>query len=232
MRYIFIIPIIALLFSCDKRKDLYENSNGASQVNIVLENSSSNFSATINGNSITDTMKLGQPYLFSLSVSDESGFIDLEFSGDDSMKVDGEFFTSTTISRNDIHNFEFIPSSIGDKYFSLKFTDVYGVETTYSFHIVVFKNRTPTISWELFNINQLSPLEKSIVVFGQDGDEYYGGKIIYYQFVIDSDTTFMTNNQLNYVFPSTGNYFISVKCMDSDLEWSNEISISDYAITN
>ncbi len=229
MKYI-IIALTFIIFSCDKRKDYYSTTNKASTVSLAVTNPSTSFSTTIDGNNITDTMKLGQKYTFSLGVTDEATNVDLVFQGDGSIKMDGTAFTTTSVLRNDNHLFEYDPNSVGDKYFTLTFKDVFGVETIYNFHIVVFLNRIPTIDWALFNTNLLSPLDKTIVVTGQDGDYIYGGNIVYYQYVIGADTTLTESNELHYVFPSVGNYLISVKCKDSNSEWSNEITVGNYVI--
>lgn len=220
---------MVVLISCDKRKDYYGDINEPSDVNIALLNSHSSYSATINEKNYKDTLKLNQIYKMNIALADESNFVKVVFLGDGALAIDSVVFASGDVACG-MHLFEWTAVNEGLNNFVLKFTDVYGVESIYNFQIFVFENKTPVTSWELFHVGNLDPLEKKIVVTGEDGDQIYGGNILYYEYVIGSDTTFYPGNQFFYVFPSAGNYTIGVRAMDSNYEWGNQITINNFPI--
>ena len=236
MRLLILVMIVGLFVSCDKRKDLFQENNQPVSTVLQLENGHSAVSATyVDQFTVRDTLKLNQTYRFSLKIIDEDGFSSVEFSGDGAMEVNGNAFTSSDLT-NGIHEFEWTADTTGVKSFSLKITDTYGEVVQYDFSLFVFYNIVPNIWWEVIDDGSLGPLHKRIRVHGGDGDDLYGGDIIYCRFVIDSDTTdFPTADwnglmDMNYVFPSAGTYTISVKAMDSNYEWGNEITIANYPI--
>lgn len=221
--------IIASLLSCDKRKDYFGENNKGAVVNYHLLNSHSGTTSTLNGDYLIDTLKLGQNYKMNLSISDEAQSVSVSFTGQGGLLVDGLSFTSGKLT-NGTHLFEWVESTEGTFEFDIKVTDNYGVENIRHFKIVVFENKVPYTYWTVENVGALNPLEKEIVVYGTDQDEIYGGSILYYQYIINGDTTNNPYNHLNYIFPSAGNYFISVRAMDSNWEWGNQISINNYPI--
>lgn len=221
--------LIVGLISCDKRKDYYGDNNQVAGVNYQLLNSHSGTTSILNGDNLIDTLKLGQTYKMNLSINDEAPSVNVVFSGGGSLVVDGSAFSSSTLT-NGTHYVEWSIGTEGVYQFDIKVTDNYGLESVRHFEIIVFDNKVPYTSWVVEDVGALNPLEKKIVVTGSDQDEIYGGSILYYQYIINGDTTNNPYSHLNYIFPSAGNYFISVRAMDSNWEWGNEISINNYPI--
>lgn len=227
--FIYAALTAILVVSCDKRKDLFKDENTAAVMSIQLQNSHSPWSSTTSGNYTRDTLKVGTNYSFMLLVTDEASELELIFEGNGSLTVDGQPFVHGTITGGN-HVVVWSPDTTGLRSFELKVVDVYDVATSYNFDIFVFVNWVPHIDWTIVDVNQLDPYEKKIIVDGQDQDQLYGGNIIYYQYIIDSDTTNYPWNSMNYIFPGPGSYDIGVRAMDSNYEWSNMVFISDVVI--
>lgn len=232
MKIIFTIILCSVLFiSCDKREDKYYLDNNAPLGSIAFQNSHSTFSLTrLNDSVFRDTLKIGQIYRFAIDLRDESPNMEFSFNGNGSLHKDALLFNSATEINNGLHYFEWTPDSIGVNHFKISITDVYGKRISYDMTIYVFENRVPVVSWVLQDVGNISPLEKKIVVSGFDGDALYGGSILYYEYVIDSDTTLFPSNVYHYVFPHSGNYLISVRAIDSNYDYSNAVIISQYNI--
>jgi hypothetical protein len=229
--FLFLTVVTFCFFSCDKRKDVFSNSNINPIVGLDLLNSHSSLSSTIDVSSgnVTDTLKLGNDYTFSLSLADENSFLNCEFSGDGDLLLNNSAFVSGNLPTGN-HTFTWNISAIGTYNFQVKIFDDYEKEVIYKFKIVVFLNRVPNTWWEVVHDGSLGPLHKKIVVHGSDQDQIYGGGIVYYQYILGSDTTLFTHSTLNYIFPSSGIYLISVKAMDNDGDWGNQIVINNYFI--
>lgn len=229
IRIIGIVALLTLTYSCDKRSDYFGDNNEPAGLNFQLLNSHSGTTSTLNGDNLIDTLKLGQEYKMNLTINDEAPSVTVLFSGQGNLTVDGSSFTSGQLS-NGNHQVNWNVVAPGTYQFDISITDNYGVSSVRHFKIVVFDNKVPYTYWVLNDVGALNSLEKEIVVSGYDQDEIYGGSILYYQYIINGDTTNNPYNHLNYIFPSAGNYFISVRAMDSNWEWGNEISINNYPI--
>src|SRR6218665_154261 len=225
MKSLLIIILICFSFiSCDKRKDVYSERNKQPVCSVVLLNNSSSFSSTwLNDSIVVDTLKQGRYYRFKLSLNDESHKMTFNYSGAGTLYKNGVNFSSSDELEVGDHLFEWLPdvNQVGDVPFSISMTDSYGKVRTYEFRINVFVNRVPEVSWVIEHVGLVGPFDKKIVVSGTDGDEIYGGTILYYEYVINEDTTVSPLSEFNYVFPQAGNYHISVRAMDSNNEWSN-----------
>lgn len=219
--------------SCDKREDYFLLNNENIKGGVVLNNSHSVFSSSINGNNVIDTIKLNNPFKFSMFLEDENDYVNMNWIGDGSLKFNSSNLPKSvlnSIPTGVIHNFEWDIDSVGTYSFELVFIDAYDKETSYTFTVVVFDNRKPDISWTLTNVGDLDDYDYQFYVEGIDGDALWGGSILYYEFVINGDTTYYPWHDMGYVFPGAGNYFISVRCMDSDNEWSNTVTQANYEI--
>lgn len=232
MKYLIALFTLALIVvSCDKRKDFYRESNKTPDGTLTLDNTHSSVSSTIvNDSTIIDTLKIGFVYRFTISFEDESESADFDYSGDGNLYEYGFNCSNNDHISTGTHMYEWSPTTIGENYFTIRITDKYGKTIVYNFHVHVFDNRVPQISWVLEDVGNITPLEKKIVVSGNDGDALYGGSVLYYEYVINQDTTLYPGNEFFYIFPQAGNYLISVRAFDSDNQWSNPVIIDPYAI--
>lgn len=226
---LIILAVGLLLLSCDKRADILTEDNHAPEVSIQINNQYAYLTANVSANSVVDSCKYNRYYRFELSIQDESPLVNISFTGDGNLFMNGSSFQNGDYA-NGTYQFEWNDSIPGLKSFEITVMDPLGGEKTYYFGITVFENIPPSISWQLIHVGQLSPLEKKIEVSGNDGDVYFGGGIIYYQYIINGDTTNYPSPNFFYVFPQAGQYNIGVRAMDSDYEWSNEVTINNYQI--
>lgn len=232
-KYIYFLICIAFL-SCDKREDFYENTNSPVQTVLTLNNEYSSQTSTIseNGLIIKDTLKIGFDYNFSVTIDDEYESVKCSFTGDGSFMVNNEIYSDEVDLSVGTHHFKWADNVEGDRMFRLTFKDVYDVERTYEFYIYVFENWAPSIAWNVVHVGDLSPLHKRFVITGHDNDFMYGGEIIYYQIIVNNDTTNYHHPNMDYVFPSAGYYSIGVRAMDSNNQWSNFPIINNFYISN
>lgn len=230
MKALFLIIIaMAMLVSCDKRTDVLVNENNAPITSIQINNQFAYLTANVSGNGVVDSCKTNRFYRFELAITDESEYLQMEFIGDGNLFLNSALFQNGTYI-NGTYQFEWQDTTVGLKTFQIKITDPLGGVTEYDFSITVFENIIPSISWQLTDVGLLDPLEKKITVSGNDGDVYYGGDIIYYQFIINGDTTNYPAPEFLYIFPQPGLYNIGVRAMDNNYEWGNEITINNYSI--
>lgn len=220
-----------VVLSCDKRNDIYASRNQNPVTEVTLLNSHSIASATwLSDTVVVDTLKMGNYYRFKLNVTDESHTMKFSYSGNGALYKNGELFTASENLEIGEHLFEWVPGQLGEIPFSIVLTDAYGKSKSYEFRINVFDNMIPEISWIVEHVGLVSPLDKKIVVSGEDGDELYGGTILYYEYVINQDTTIYPSNEFNHVFAQSGNYRISVRAKDSNNAWSNTVTVDPYVI--
>lgn len=230
---IYIIALVFLLISCDKRKDIFKNGNKAITAKVYGTNYHSQFTETINGNYIIDTVKRRIGYRFKLNSVDEIDEIKVVFNGPGDLYYKGiqvNALDTLKVNINENAGFHWKPSSTGLQNISLDLVDSYDITTRIKFELVVFENMTPIIDWELLDINNLNNLDKQFKVNGNDRDSKWGGKIMYYEYVINTDTTLYTQNNMSYVFPSEDTYYISVRAFDNDSTWSNLYVNANYII--
>lgn len=232
MKYLVVIVAIAVLFSCDKREDYFGINNSAPQSDLVVTNTFSYLTTDIDGNKIYDSIKVNHNYSFMLNVLDESEELYIKFEGPGTMLVNGTNLPSSdsVAVGHGTHSFVWNSSVVGLNQFKVSVSDGFGDAAVYYFNINVISNILPIFSWIVEDVGNLDSLEKRIVVTGDDGDLFYGGGILYWQYIIDSDTTNYPGKEFYYIFPSPGQYSIGVRAMDNDNQWSNTIYINNYTI--
>lgn len=235
----FIIFILSslILLSCDKRKDFYylENENSNFSISHELLNNHSYYSATISDNLIIDTVKIGNDYHFKLKFNKEENIVDFTYNGIPELKINSIDYSSNSIKLETNEWIDFSVIIVNEGVYNLSFviTDSYGKSKTLKLKLVVFINRLPIITdWIIYTVGDLSPLHKRILLTAKDPDEIYGGGISYYQYIINGDTTNYPDNQMNYIFPSSGYYSFGFRCKDNDGYWSNIIQINNYYISD
>ncbi|MFT6441363.1 MAG: hypothetical protein ACJASM_000900 [Salibacteraceae bacterium] len=227
--FVLLLTIVLGVSSCDKRVDYYDEINEAPGVVLQLNNQYWMFSSAIYGTTITDTLKKGYTYDFSLTLADESDMLTVVFNGDGVLSENGASIDSLLLPLG-THSFQWVDTVIGNKIFSVSVTDGYGKIEKYDFNIHVFDNWIPQISWVVVDVGNLDPLEKKIVVSGGDKDKWYGGYIHHFEYIIDNDTSEVTPYQMKYIFPSVGLYDIGVRALDNNNEWSQTVFINNYPI--
>lgn len=233
MRLFVTFLCLGVLLSCDKREDYYSVVNENPQADILITNQFSYLTTSLNGNQYTDSLKVNREYSMVWNLSDETGQLMMLFEGDGMLKINGTLLTSgdsLSVSDLDPINVKWSSATVGTKNFQVFVSDPQGGESEYRFQIRVIDNIPAQFSWAIEDVNQLDPLEKKIVVTGDDGDLHYGGGMLYWQYIINGDTTNYYDKQYNYIFPSPGSYTIGVRGLDNDTVWSNTITLNNVVI--
>jgi hypothetical protein len=113
-------------------------------------------------------------------------------------------------------------TKLGIHKISFSATDGYQASSTAVANITVFDNLPPVALFTAFKLGVFDLLEYKIDASSSyDGDLKFGGKIVEYEFIIN--TTYKVNtgfNNINYIFPSAGNYTVSVRVKDDNNAWS------------
>ncbi|MFT6441365.1 MAG: hypothetical protein ACJASM_000902 [Salibacteraceae bacterium] len=228
-KVLFVFSLILILGSCNKRTDYFVANNLSPTATITLNGEYSSLTSTVVAHVVTDTLKNGFYYRFTLDVLDEVDFVQLSYVGSGELYMDGQVFENGSVAIGE-HDFEWKDTVVGMNTFSLTLSDAYGLESSSDFNIVVFDNYLPSLSWVLNPYGINDPLEKEIVVIAQDMDEIYGGEVTMYEFTIDGVVTTIPTNMFYHIFPSVGTYSIGVRVMDNNFEWSPILEIINYQI--
>lgn len=206
---LFLVILISSIFSCDKRKDFYGDINSAPKIEMRKKGMGS-YSTGLNDS----IKKLFPDYYLDLKVTDE-----------ENLTFNYSLLTSTDkyvrLSDNAV---KFIPDTSKPGIHSIVFTasDAYEAAGSSTASFVIFDNLAPVALFKTTKIAVYDPLEYNIDASTSfDRDFKYGGQIVEYEFMIN--TTYKVNtqfNNINYIFPSTGNYTISIRVKDNDGDWS------------
>lgn len=209
LKYLFLIVIVTSIFGCDKRKDFYGEINAAPKIEMRKKGIGS-YSTSLN-----DSIKKMFPdYYLDLRVTDEE-MLTLNYS----LLTSSDKYVR--ISENLV---KFTPDTTMPGVHSIVFTasDAYEAIGASTAAFVVFDNLAPVALFKTTKIAVYDPLEYNLDASASfDRDNKYGGQVIEYEFTIN--TTYKVNtpfNNINYIFPSAGNYTISVRVKDNNGIWS------------
>ena len=214
--YIIFASVLSLGFflsSCDTRKDYFKDVNKAPEV-LLRKLSSTNQLVHL-----TDSMKLSQGfYSFSFLVIDEQQGLPVS----PSMLAGAGNFSIDNIYKT----IKFTPTKAQEAKFLISASDIY-TTTVDTVDLVVFTNLLPVANYTVTNTKVNSPYECNInAIASYDKDAAYGGKIVQYEYHVGAVYTVVTSlSNINYVFPSSGNYNIKVRVQDNDGAWSDFNSI-------
>ena len=209
LKYLIVFIIATSIFGCDKRKDFYGDINSTPIIEMKKKGNASYTSG------LNDSIKKMFPdYYLDLRVVDEETLpfnYALVTASDKYVKIsekEAKFTPDTT--KLGIHNILFTAS------------DGYEAKGTSTAAFVLFDNLSPVALFKTTKIAVYDPLEYNIDASASfDRDSKYGGVIVEYEFTIN--TSYKVNtafNNINYIFPSAGNYTIGVRVKDNNGVWS------------
>jgi hypothetical protein len=217
---VLIFTVIAATVSCDKRKDYFEEFNQAPNFTIRRQGLGGSFVTTLFdsvwiGQSVSyvgDFRTLGEPkdnYTYSFNTVVGSGNLVYD--------EPNKSFSVTNIGGNK-NNFELIS------------TDKYGLSSTCYLELYRVNNRTPHALLSITQTNASSPREININGgLSTDIDTPFGDRINEYQFKVGSTYTVNTPyNNINFIAPTTGTVWISLKVKDTQ----GALSIRDSVLFN
>lgn len=210
MKYIIIaLCFILVLTSCDTRKDFFENINQTPQIAIRKYGTNDLFTSEY-----SDSVKKGfSNYVLEIQAGDEEQF-PLTFSSN--------VYTDQSTNPTNKVSVTFDDSFIGIHTIELKMTDSFKKEGKAIGRFTVFDNVLPVALFTVTLTAIHDPLEYSIDAGNSyDGDSKYGGEINQYEFMINNTYKIITPfNNINYIFPASGFYTISVRVSDNNGAWS------------
>lgn len=205
---VFILLVLALFPGCDSRKDYYKDINKAPELKIKKSG--------------TDNMVL----VLKDSIKLRNQFYSLDYAIIDEQKdLQPVLFAKTNIDHADIdqtHNtIKIYPKSAGTSKLILTVSDSYTL-TTDTVDLTVFLNLPPVADVLIVKTMIHSPYEVNIsAAASYDRDVSFGGRLVNYEYKINDYTVNVTENNINYIFPVTGNYTIKIRVQDDDQAWSD-----------
>lgn len=209
VNYLFFAILVSSILGCDKRKDFYGDINSAPKIEMRKKDVGS-YSTGLNDS----IKKLFPDYYLDLRVTDEENLsfnYSLMTATDKYMRLSDNAvkFTPDT-SKSGVHSMVFTV------------TDAYEAAGTSTASFVIFDNLSPVALFQTTKIAVYDPLEYNIDASSSfDRDSKYGGQIVEYEFVINTSYKVNTQfNNINYIFPSIGNYTISIRVKDNNGIWS------------
>jgi len=195
--------------SCDNRKDYFEGFNSAPSLKIFRN------SSQVQGQSLSDSLKIGVPYALDYLLSDE-----------ESLAVRTACLNSKISSS--VVDGKVLVSGIAEGLSQLKISavDSYGKSAEFDLELTVFRNLVPDVRFTVVNIGISSPYEVEVdasTCF--DKDSRFGGHIVLYEYTLGNFAQPPTPlNKIRYIFGSSGDKKISVRVKDDSGDWSDKIS--------
>ena len=200
--------ILVSITGCDKRKDFYSTINESPKIEMRKQGTP----LFVTG--LNDSIKKMFPdYYLELKVTDEEK-LPLNYS----LTNLADKFSIT----NNVGRFTPDTTKLGTHGIVFTTTDSYKVTTTAMATFVVFDNLPPVALFTAAKQAVYDPLQYNIDASASyDGDSKYGGKIVEYEFTINTSYKVNTGfNNINYIFPAAGNYTLSVRVKDNNGVWS------------
>ena len=207
--------IVQLFFtSCDNRKDYFIEINKAPTLSLVKNG------VELTGNTLNDSLKIGEPYSLYYFISDEEKIplLATEDQGKDLVSIGSELITFTGVNE-------------GQSRFSLLAKDSFGASAEFSISFTVFRNIAPVASFTVKKIGVSSPYEYEVdASASHDKDARFNGKIVEYEYTLQNYTFSSTLSKIRYIFGSAGQKLIKVRVKDNSGDWSD--IVSQYVVLN
>ena len=207
--------IVQLFFtSCDNRKDYFMEINKAPTLSLVKNG------MELTGNTLNDSLKIGEPYPLYYFIRDEekTPLLALQDQGKDLVNIGSELITFTGVNE-------------GQSRFSLLAKDSFGASAEFSISFTVFRNIAPVASFIVKKIGISSPFEYEVdATASYDKDAKFNGKIVEYEYTLNNYTFSTTLSKIRYIFGSAGQKLIKVRVKDNSGDWSD--IVSQYVVLN
>jgi len=200
--------------SCDNRKDYFIGVNKVPILTLVKNG------VELTGNTLTDSLKIGQPLSLHYNILDEERIklLVTQEQGQSTIDVGGESINFTGITE-------------GQNLVSLMAEDSFGEQAKFSVTFTVFRNIAPVALFTVKKIGVSSPYEYEVDASGSyDKDARFNGKITEYEYTLANYKFSSTLSKIRYVFGSAGQKQIRVRVKDNNGDWSN--TVSEYVVLN
>jgi hypothetical protein len=213
---LFIFALVAELFfpSCDSREDYFIDVNKAPTISLVRNG------VALEGNTLSDSLKIGVPISLQYFIQDEEKII---------LQVSQEQQRSTFEVGNEL--ISFIGVAEGQDQVTLMAKDSFNEEAKFSITFTVFRNIAPVALFSVKKIGVSSPYEYEVDASASyDKDARFNGKIVEYEYTLANYKFSTTLSKVRYVFGSAGQKQIRVRVKDNSGDWSGQVS--EYVVLN
>jgi hypothetical protein len=213
---LFIFALVAELFfpSCDSREDYFIDVNKAPTLSLVRNG------VALEGNTLSDSLKIGVPLSLQYFIQDEERII---------LQVSQKQPKSTFEIGTEL--ISFTGQAEGQNIFNLSAKDSFNEEAKFSITFTVFRNIAPVAQFTIKKIGVSSPYEYEIDASGSyDKDARFNGKITEYEYTLANYKFSTTLSKVRYVFGSAGQKQIRVRVKDNSGDWSSQAS--EYVVLN
>lgn len=196
------------LSSCDNRKDYFIEGNKAPSLTLFKNG------VELTGNTLSDSLKIGEPFSLHYFVSDEE-------------KIRIQVIQEQQQSIVDIGSelISFTGVTEGQDQVTLMAKDSFNEEAKFTISFTVFRNIAPVALFTVKKIGVSSPYEYEVDASASyDKDVRFNGKIIEYEYTLANYKFSSTLSKIRYVFGSAGQKQIRVRVKDNSGDWSNHVS--------
>ena len=214
---IFNVLVLAVQFffsSCDNREDYFNDVNKAPSLSLVKNG------VALEGNTLSDSLKVGVPLFLQYFIQDEEK-IKLQVLQDQqksTFEVGPELISVTGQAE-------------GQNIFSLTAKDSFNEEAKFSITFTVFRNIAPVAQFDVKKIGVSSPYEYEVDASASyDKDARFSGKITEYEYTLANFKFSSPLSKVRYVFGSAGQKQIRVRVKDNSGDWSSQVS--QYVVLN
>jgi hypothetical protein len=200
--------------SCDNREDYFIDVNKAPTLSLVKNG------IALDGNTLSDSLKIGVPLSIQYYIQDEEKIL---------LNVSQEQQKSTFEVDPELINFT--GQAEGQNIFNLTAKDSFGQEAKFSITFTVFRNIAPVAQFEVRKIGVSSPYEYEVDASASyDKDARFSGKITEYEYTLANFKFSSPLSKVRYVFGSAGQKQIRVRVKDNSGDWSGQES--QYVVLN
>jgi hypothetical protein len=213
---LFIFALVAELFfpSCDSREDYFIDVNKAPTLSLVRNG------VALEGNTLSDSLKIGVPISLQYFIQDEEKII---------LQVSKEQQRSTFEVGNELISFTGVAE--GQDQVTLMAKDSFNEEAKFSITFTVFRNIAPVAFFTVKKIGVSSPYEYEVDASASyDKDARFSGKITEYEYTLANYKFSSPLSKVRYVFGSAGQKQIRVRVKDNSGDWSSQVS--EYVVLN
>jgi len=211
---LFVLAGQFFLSACDNREDYFIYVNKAPSLTLVKNG------VVLEGNALSDSLKIGVPLSLQYFIQDEEKII-LQVSQEQpksTFEVSTEFISFTGATE-------------GQNIFSLTAKDSFNEEAKFSITFTVFRNIAPVAQFAVKKIGVSSPYEYEVDASASyDKDARFSGKITEYEYTLANYKFSSPLSKVRYVFGSAGQKQIRVRVKDNNGDWSNQVS--EYVVLN
>ena len=204
---LFILAGQFFFSSCDNREDYFIDVNKAPTLTLAKNG------VALDGNSLSDSLKIGVPLSLQYLIQDEEKII---------LQVSQEHPKSTFEVGSEL--ISFTGATEGQNIFSLTAKDSFGQEANFSITFTVFRNIAPVAQFVVKKIGVSSPYEYEVDASASyDKDARFNGKITEYEYTLANYNFSSPLSKVRYVFGSAWQKQIRVRVKDNNGDWSSQV---------